>query len=96
MNFFTDNEDQQFHFTRGVRWESFVPLWEDGFRSPDGPSSLEEARELYAASLAEAGQYLAREVAPRAAEIDEQGVAQKDGTFTGGCDPRRDGYCVPA
>jgi gamma-glutamyltranspeptidase/glutathione hydrolase len=25
-----------------------------------------------------------------------QGVALKDGTFTGGCDPRRDGYCVPA
>lgn len=23
-------------------------------------------------------------------------VAHKDGTFTGGCDPRRDGYCVPA
>jgi gamma-glutamyltranspeptidase / glutathione hydrolase len=23
-------------------------------------------------------------------------VALKDGTFTGGCDPRRDGYCVPA
>jgi gamma-glutamyltranspeptidase/glutathione hydrolase len=25
-----------------------------------------------------------------------QGVALKDGTFSGGCDPRRDGYCVPA
>jgi gamma-glutamyltranspeptidase/glutathione hydrolase len=25
-----------------------------------------------------------------------QAVAVKDGTFTGGCDPRRDGYCVPA
>ena len=25
-----------------------------------------------------------------------QGVALKDGTYTGGCDPRRDGYCVPA
>ncbi len=24
-----------------------------------------------------------------------QAVAVKDGTFTGGCDPRRDGYCVP-
>ena len=22
-------------------------------------------------------------------------AAVKDGTFTGGCDPRRDGYCVP-
>jgi gamma-glutamyltranspeptidase / glutathione hydrolase len=25
-----------------------------------------------------------------------QGVAFGDGTYTGGCDPRRDGYCVPA
>ncbi len=25
-----------------------------------------------------------------------QAVALRDGTFTGGCDPRRDGYCVPA
>jgi gamma-glutamyltranspeptidase/glutathione hydrolase len=25
-----------------------------------------------------------------------QGVALNDGTYTGGCDPRRDGYCVPA
>jgi gamma-glutamyltranspeptidase/glutathione hydrolase len=24
-----------------------------------------------------------------------QGVAVRDGTYTGGCDPRRDGYCVP-
>ncbi|MBL6654046.1 MAG: hypothetical protein ISP49_20790, partial [Reyranella sp.] len=23
-------------------------------------------------------------------------VALNDGTYTGGCDPRRDGYCVPA
>jgi alkylation response protein AidB-like acyl-CoA dehydrogenase len=79
VNFFTDNEDLQFHFTHGVRWERFVPLWEEGFRSADGPSSLDEARELYAASLSEAGQYLAREVAPTAAEIDEQGVSLKDG-----------------
>ena len=79
MNHFTDNEDLQFHFHHGVRWSSFVPLWEEGFRFEDGPRSLEEARELYEASLGEAGQYLAREVAPRAAAIDEQGVSMKDG-----------------
>ena len=79
MNFFTDNEDLQYHFTRGVPWDRFVPLWEEGFRFEEGPRSLDEARELYAASLTEAGQYLAREVAPRAAEIDEQGVSVRDG-----------------
>lgn len=79
MNFFTDNDDLQFHFRQGVRWDRFVPLWEEGFRFADGPRNLEEARELYALSLTEAGEYLAREVAPRAAEIDEQGVSVKDG-----------------
>ncbi|HVR70986.1 MAG TPA: acyl-CoA dehydrogenase family protein [Vicinamibacteria bacterium] len=79
MNLFTDNEDLQFHFTRGVRWERFVPLWEDSFRTADGPRTLDEARELYAAALGEAGEYLFREVAPRAAEIDEQGVGMKEG-----------------
>ena len=36
MNFFTDNEDLQFHFTSGVRWDAIVPLWEEGFRFADG------------------------------------------------------------
>jgi alkylation response protein AidB-like acyl-CoA dehydrogenase len=79
MNFFTDNQDLQHHFRQAVRWERFVPLWEPGFASPEGPSSLEEARELYQASLTEAGEYLTREVAPRARAIDEQGVGFRDG-----------------
>ena len=79
MNFFTDNEDLQHHFREGVKWESFVPLLERNFAAPDGPSSLQEARELYEAGLTEAGEYLAREVAPRARAIDEQGVGFRDG-----------------
>lgn len=79
MNFFEDNQDLQHHFQHAVRWERFVPLWEAGFASSDGPASLQEARELYAASLAEAGEFLAREVAPRARGIDEEGVGFRDG-----------------
>ncbi|HEY7412107.1 MAG TPA: acyl-CoA dehydrogenase family protein [Vicinamibacteria bacterium] len=79
MNFFTDNDDLQFHFRHGVAWGSFVPQWEDGFRAADGPGSLQEAVELYQTSLEEAGAYLAREVAPRARAIDEQGVGFADG-----------------
>jgi alkylation response protein AidB-like acyl-CoA dehydrogenase len=79
MNFFTDNEDLQHHFREGVSWGSFVPLLERDFSSPDGPSSLREAIELYEASLTEAGEFLAREVAPRARAIDEQGVGFRDG-----------------
>ena len=43
------------------------------------PAAAPLVSEGFAASLTEAGQYLAREVAPRAAEIDEQGVSVRDG-----------------
>jgi alkylation response protein AidB-like acyl-CoA dehydrogenase len=78
VNFFTDNDDLQFHFRQGVAWDRFVPLWEEGFRFEDGPRSLDEARELYDETLREVGQYAAREIAPHAREIDEQGVAFVD------------------
>jgi len=79
MNLFTDNRDLRFHLEESVRWERFAPLWEDGFRHPDGPASLAEARELYLAGLAELGEYAAREIAPRARAIDEEGVGFADG-----------------
>jgi len=79
MNFFTDNEDIQHHFHHGVEWQRFVPLLEKGFTAADGPASLQEARELYETSLTEAGEFLAREVAPRARAIDEQGVGFEGG-----------------
>lgn len=79
MNPFRDNADLQYHFQQGIRWERFVPQWEEGFRFEDGPRSLAEARELYEASLREAGEYMGREVAPRARAIDEEGVSFRDG-----------------
>jgi alkylation response protein AidB-like acyl-CoA dehydrogenase len=79
VNFFTDNPDLRYHVRDGVRWDRFVPLWEEGFRFEDGPRSLAEARELYEASLTEVGEYAAREIAPRARSIDEQGVSFRDG-----------------
>jgi alkylation response protein AidB-like acyl-CoA dehydrogenase len=80
MNFFTDNPDLLHHFRHAIAWDSFVPLWEEGYRFPDGPKSLAEARELYEASLGEVGQFAADEIAPTALEIDEQGVQFKNGT----------------
>jgi len=82
VNFFRDNADLQFHFDEGVRWERFVPLWEEGFRFEDGPKRLAEARELYDASLTELGEFAAREVAPRARDIDAEGVAFVEGRVT--------------
>lgn len=79
MNFFRDNDDLQFHFREGIAWDRFVPLWEEGFRFAEGPRSLAEARELYEACLHEVGEYAAREIAPRAREVDELGVSFRDG-----------------
>ena len=79
MDFFTDNDDLQFHFRQGVAWDRFVPLWEEGFRFEDGPRSLDEARELYRDVLSQVGAYAAREIAPHAREVDEQGVGFVDG-----------------
>jgi alkylation response protein AidB-like acyl-CoA dehydrogenase len=62
-----------------VEWEEFVPRQERGFTSPDGPRSLAEALELYETGLTEAGEFVAREVAPRAREIDEHGVGFESG-----------------
>jgi len=79
LNLFRDNPDLQFHFREAVQWERFVPLWEEGFRFEDGPRNLAEARELYEASLSELGEYAAREIAPRAREIDAEGVGFEAG-----------------
>jgi alkylation response protein AidB-like acyl-CoA dehydrogenase len=79
VNPFSGNPDLQFHFQQGIRWDRFVPLWEEGFRFEDGPRDLAEARELYVESLREAGEYMAREVAPRARAIDEAGVSFERG-----------------
>lgn len=79
VSFFRDNADLQFHFQHGIGWQSFVPLWEEGFRFEDGPRNLGEARELYEASLQELGEFAAREIAPRAREIDAEGVGFESG-----------------
>jgi alkylation response protein AidB-like acyl-CoA dehydrogenase len=79
MNLYADNADLAFHVREGIPWKSFVPLWEQGFRFEDGPRSLEEARQIYEASLVEVGEFAAREIAPRAREIDAEGVAFRDG-----------------
>jgi len=78
-NFFSDNADLVHHIREVVPFESFVELWERGFGAQDGPTDLGEAKELYFDSLTQLGAFAAREIAPRAREIDEQGVAFVDG-----------------
>lgn len=75
-NTFLDNDDIQYHFHNTINWDRIVPLVERNFTLADGPESVEEAVDLYSSILEEAGKYLAREVAPKAHEIDESGSAK--------------------
>ncbi len=79
-NFYRDNADLAFHMAH-AGWGRFVPLYEDDFRlaAEGGPASLEEARESHEAVLDLVGEIAAEQVAPKAAEVDEQGARLVDG-----------------
>lgn len=79
QNYFRDNDDLQFQYKHGLRWEELVPLIESDFTAPDGPKSLDEAREFYDEVIASVGAYAAREIGPKAAQIDREGTHLKDG-----------------
>ena len=78
-NFFRDNEDLLFQFQHGIRWEEIVELTENGYTLPDGPKNLEEARAFYEDVMAATGEFAAKEIAPRAAKIDEKGTHLENG-----------------
>jgi len=78
-NFFRDNDDLLFQFQHGIRWEEIVDLTENGYTLPDGPKSLEEARAFYEEVMTATGAFAAKEIAPRAAKIDEKGTRLENG-----------------
>jgi 3-(methylthio)propanoyl-CoA dehydrogenase len=78
-NFFLDNDDLLFQFKRGLSWEEIVDLTEAGYTLPDGPKNLEEALTFYQEVMTAAGEFAAKEVAPRAARIDQKGTHLKEG-----------------
>ena len=78
-NFFRDNDDLLFQFQHGLRWEEIVELTENGYTLPDGPKNLDEARAFYEEVMSATGEYAAKEIAPRAAQIDAKGTHLKDG-----------------
>lgn len=78
-NFFRDNDDLLFQFQHGIRWEEIVELTENGFTLPDGPKNLEEARAFYDEVMNAAGEFAAKEIAPRAARIDAKGTRLENG-----------------
>ena len=46
-NFFTDNEDLQFYFDRGIDWEPLVRLTEYDYRAEGGFQAVPEAVAFY-------------------------------------------------
>ncbi len=78
-NFFKDNEDLLYYFDRGIDWATLVELTEYRFASQDGPSSVEEAVELYRDIADLVGTFVADEIAPHAREIDRDAVRFENG-----------------
>lgn len=82
-NFFTDNADILWHFDH-MALDEIAASAEDDFtqnaRFPDAPASAADAREGYRAILALVGAIAARDIAPRAADVDAEGVHFENGT----------------
>jgi alkylation response protein AidB-like acyl-CoA dehydrogenase len=81
-NFFTDNQDLQFHLDN-LDLEEVVGVLEDGYRYsseyPEAPRHYADAKDSYRMLLDILGDICANEVDPRAAEADEEGAVMEDG-----------------
>jgi alkylation response protein AidB-like acyl-CoA dehydrogenase len=79
-NFYVDNPDLRF-FMSEADWSRLAPLLELGFSSddPEAPTGVEEYIETNEAILELIGEVVAEELAPYAAEVDQQGCRMVDG-----------------
>ncbi len=81
-NFFTDNEDIQFHMQH-LGLDEIIKLKEDDFAEKDkfahAPSDIEDAMDSYSRILGLIGEIAGEHMAPVAAEVDEEGVKLVDG-----------------
>jgi alkylation response protein AidB-like acyl-CoA dehydrogenase len=75
-NLFTENDDLQFHFHHGIDWNPLIAAWHD---EGEGPLNAGETKQQYEEALSLVGEFCAREVAPRAAGIDQAGIRWNDG-----------------
>ena len=83
MNFYLDNDDLRFHIERMVDWTSIVELREEIGSEVCPYETIEEAVETYIDMLNDPiGELAANRIAPRAAEIDEEGCSFENGVVT--------------
>jgi alkylation response protein AidB-like acyl-CoA dehydrogenase len=84
-NFFTDNLDLQYRLDR-LDLDEVVEILEDNYRyhrkHPGAPRNYADAKDNYRLLLSVMGDVCANQIAPRAAEADEEGVNFKDGRVT--------------
>lgn len=78
-NFFKDNADLRYYFERGTDWAPVVALVERGFVDPDGHADVPAAVEFYRDIAETVGGFVATEVAPKAAQIDREGMGFEAG-----------------
>jgi alkylation response protein AidB-like acyl-CoA dehydrogenase len=81
-NFFTENNDIQFHFNR-LNFENIVNMIEDNYEESKkfnyAPINYEDAIENYKKVLEVVGDITGNFIAPRAADVDHEGAQHKDG-----------------
>lgn len=84
-NFFTDNPDLQAHL-ESIDLEEIVDILEDGYlyhnEIPGAPRNYADAKDNYRRLLALLGEICANDIAPRAAEANEEGAQFQDGRVT--------------
>ena len=73
-SFFTDNDDLQWWFEKGIDWAKLVEVSEYGWRAPDGFKTPAEGIAFYRDVTSMVGELIADDVAPRAAQIDRDGA----------------------
>ncbi len=78
-NFYRDNEDLKFYVEKWIRWDPLVRLTEFDFRTKDAPQSTGDAIELYVSVLDMLGEFAAKEIAPKARQIDTEHPWIEDG-----------------
>jgi 3-(methylthio)propanoyl-CoA dehydrogenase len=78
-NYYKDNDDIRYYIEKGLDWAPLVAITERRSDDPDKHESTEAAVAFYEDILTMVGEFVAEEMAPRAAAIDRQGVELVDG-----------------
>jgi alkylation response protein AidB-like acyl-CoA dehydrogenase len=78
-NFFADNDDLRWYFDHGIDWDPIVRLAEWDFHTADGPKTVADATDTYRDFANLIGEFVADEIAPHWAELDNQPPKLVDG-----------------